>query len=95
LYIYNSTNGELLIAPDSVGSSMPVIWKPDGTQVAFLASQPDNSLLLYVIDAATGVTLYTAPYDWGANQAAGSVDFNSWGVIFPRSADSFSGCTRP
>ena len=93
--VYNTATGELVIAPETVGTGMPVIWKPEGDQVAFLVSQPDDSLLLYVIDAASGTTLYTAPYDWDADEAVDDVSFNDWGVAFPRGGDSFSGCTSP
>jgi hypothetical protein len=94
-YVYNTATGELVIAPESDGTGMPVIWKPEGDQVAFLASQPDDSLLLVVIDAASGAILYTAPYDWDADQAVGDVPFNEWGVAFPHGGDTFSGCTSP
>jgi hypothetical protein len=94
-YVYNTATSELVIATETVGTGMPVIWKPEGDQVASLASQPDDSLLLYVIDAASGAILYTAPYDWDADQAVGDVPFNEWGVAFPHGGDTFSGCTSP
>jgi hypothetical protein len=95
LTVYNTATGELVISDEMIGTGMPVLWKPEGDQVAFLASQPDESLRLYVIEAATGATLYTATYDWEANRADGDAGFNEWGVAFPQSGDSFSGCASP
>ncbi|HSQ17529.1 MAG TPA: hypothetical protein VLM83_07530 [Anaerolineales bacterium] len=60
------------------------IWKPDSTQIALIGSDINNNYLLFVVDTATGQTIYEGPFNADAWQVASDSPTLQWGVSFPR-----------
>lgn len=84
LYLLEAgTNEVRLLSTAGVGAPAPV-WKPDGTQLAFIRSDVDQGYTLFVIDAVNGNTLYSGNFDVEAWQPAGDAPITDWGVEIPR-----------
>jgi hypothetical protein len=84
LYLLDTdTNEGRLLSTAGVGALAPV-WKPDGTQLAFIRSDVDQGYTLFVIDAANGNNLYSGKFDVETWQPAGDAPINDWGVEMPR-----------
>ena len=84
LYLLDTdTNEGRLLSTAGVGALAP-LWKPDGTQLAFIRSDVDQEYTLLVIDAANGNTLYSGKFDVDAWQTAGDAPVSDWGLEMQR-----------
>jgi hypothetical protein len=83
LYRLDPDSGQVdRLVPD-VYTAWPVIWKPDGSQIAFIdMSKHDNRVI--VVDFSTGQMVYQGPFNANGWQVPAGSPTNQWGVSFPR-----------
>ena len=83
LYRFDPASGKVEQLVPEVFSSWPVIWKPDGSQMAFVDTVKQEKLVI-VVDFSTGRVVYQGTFDANAWQTPDDSPTNQWGVSFPR-----------
>lgn len=84
LYIVDLESGETMRIAPGYGFGQNLAWSPDGAQIAYISSGPNQNLRATVVDANTGEELFSSQYDWNKMEfiSPGSPT-ESWGVPFP------------
>ncbi len=84
LYLLDAASNQVSLLSDAGVGFPPPLWKPDGSQIAFVASDIDNVYTLHVVDAASGQSIYQGPFDPDAWQPASDAPTLAWGMEIPR-----------
>lgn len=83
LYRLDPASGKVDQLVPGVYSVWPIIWKPDGSQLAFITTLKEPNKII-VIDFDTGKVVYQGSFNADAWQVPGDSPTNQWGVSFPR-----------
>jgi len=83
LYLLDPQSGGLGLLLPGVHTSWQPIWKPDGSQIAFV-DQLDEGYTLYVVEIQTGEIVFQGPFDVDAWQVPTGSPTLQWGVEIPR-----------
>jgi LysM repeat protein len=83
VYLYDLPTNQVRRLTDAGTSSWDLLWKPDGTQIAFVSTL-DDAHNFYILDAASGELLSQGVFDADAWQFPAGAPVNDWGVSFPR-----------
>jgi DNA-directed RNA polymerase specialized sigma24 family protein len=83
-----------------VDNATSLVWKPDGTQLAFISRTvgSPNSFNLIVLDAESGKLLSRQPYPAPGNSPAQNILTSpplDWGVPFPVGMGDLGACAAP
>jgi Tol biopolymer transport system component/LysM repeat protein len=84
--------GELSYSALPGAGGPPPVWKPDGNQLAVLASSEGETQELVILDASTLDVIYRGSFDPQTGQPAPDAPILSWGISVPSSVDGFARC---
>ncbi len=84
LYRLDPGTGRLRLLLPGVYTAWPLLWKGDGSQVAFVDHLKQGNVL-YVVDFNTGAVIYQGVFNVDTWQAPADSPTQQWGVSFPRS----------
>jgi Tol biopolymer transport system component len=93
LYLVDTTTNTTRLLSTAAISVWPIIWNPDGSQVAMIDTSDDQHRL-FVIDVRSGETDYVERFDTYNWQVPPNSPVANWGVTFPRSSDEETGCFK-
>lgn len=91
LYLLDTETNTVRLVTTVAVSGWPIIWKPDGSQIALIDTR-DNHHQLYVVNVNTGETVYQGIFDADAWQVPADSPVVAWGSDFPHSLDEQSNC---
>jgi Tol biopolymer transport system component len=83
IYLYDLPADEVRLLTGAGATMWDLLWKPDGTQLAFVSTM-DDRYPYYVMDAASGEILAQGIFDADAWKFPEDAPVNEWGVSFPR-----------
>lgn len=94
VYLYDLPTDQVRLLTDVGASSWDPLWKPDGTQIAFVSTL-DDVHNFYILDAASGETLSQGIFDADAWRFPAGAPVNDWGVSFPRGDEGMRCFSNP
>jgi LysM repeat protein len=94
VYLYDLPTNRVRLLTDVGASSWDLLWKPDGTQIAFVSTL-DDAHNFYILDAASGETLSQGIFDADAWRFPAGAPVNDWGVSFPRGYEGMRCFSNP
>jgi len=92
VYLYDLPADQLRLLTNAGATVWDILWKPDGTQIAFV-STIDEGHPYFVLDIASGKILAQGQFDADAWQFPADSPVASWGIPYPRGSGG-SGCFR-
>ncbi|OJX48195.1 MAG: hypothetical protein BGO78_13055 [Chloroflexi bacterium 44-23] len=93
LYLVDTTTNDVRFLSSAALSVWPIIWKPDGSQLA-LVDTTDREHRFYVISVDSGETIYEGIFDADKWQIPANSPAASWGVRIPRGSEEEGGCFK-
>jgi hypothetical protein len=93
IYLVDTVKNTTRLISTTVVSIWPIIWKPDGNQIAIIDTSDDQHRL-FIIDVANGTTIYQGYFDAENWQVPINSPMADWGVTFPRNSDEETGCFK-
>jgi LysM repeat protein len=94
VYLYDLPTNQVRLLTNVGASSWDLLWKPDGTQIAFVSTL-DDAHNFYILDAASGETLPQGIFDADAWRFPAGAPVNGWGVSFPRGGEGMRCFSNP
>lgn len=95
LYILDVASNQLQYIPYEQVSLWQPVWKPDGTQIAFVGSDGGAAFTLNIVDAGSGALLHTAGFDFPTWSPTEETPFTAWGVDLPQEEVPYARCLFP
>jgi hypothetical protein len=93
IYLVDTVTNTTRLLSTTAVSIWPIIWKPDGNQIAMIDTSDDQHRL-FIIDVANGTTIYQGYFDAENWQVPINSPMADWGVTFPRNSDEETGCFK-